>query len=90
MARLARLRLSEDEREKLIADIDSFLDYVGQLTALDTDDIDPTYQVTSLETPLRSDHPGQPLASELALGNAPDRRETAFAVPKVIEGDDDG
>ena len=82
--------MSEVERDKLIVDIDSFLDYVGQLAALDTDDIDPTYHVTSLETPLRPDEPDQPLASELVLRNAPDRRGTAFAVPKVIEGDDDG
>ena len=90
LAKLARLRLSEIEREKLIAELEIFLDYVDQLEALQTDDVDPTYHVTSLETPMRSDLPGQPLSSEYALGNAPDRRGSAFAVPKVLEADDEG
>ena len=42
LAKLARLRLSETEREKLIAELEIFLDYVDQLEALQTDDVDPT------------------------------------------------
>ena len=43
-----------------------------------------------LATPLREDRAVAPLDPELALANAPEREGTAFVVPKVIEGEEEG
>lgn len=90
VAELARLRLGEGEREALMRDLDAILDYAEQLNALATEDVPPTYHALPLATPFREDVVRASLAPDLALGNAPDRRETAFAVPKVLEGEDEG
>jgi aspartyl-tRNA(Asn)/glutamyl-tRNA(Gln) amidotransferase subunit C len=90
IAHLARLRLAPDEAEAMTGDLDAILDYVEQLQSVDTRDVPPTSHVMSLPTPLREDRPGERLDPELALANAPARHDTAFAVPKVLEGEDEG
>lgn len=90
MARLARLRLADDEREALVKDLDAILTYAESLAPLATDDVPPTHHVLPLGTPFREDTPAAALAPEKALGNAPAREGTAFSVPKVLDGEDEG
>ncbi len=90
IAELARLHLPDSERDALMRDLDAILDYAEQLTPLATEGVSPTFHVLPLATPFRPDVVSEPMASEAALGNAPDRRESAFAVPKVLEGEDEG
>ncbi len=90
VAALARLRLSEAEIASLAHDLDRILAHAESLREIDTSGIEPTTHVLSFPTPLRDDLPEPPLAPELALGNAPRREGNAFAVPKVIEGEDEG
>ena len=90
IASLARLRLAPGEAEAVTADLDAMLDYVEQLNELDTRDVPPTAHVIPLTTPLREDEPRPCLSAETAVANAPARADTAFAVPKVLEGEDEG
>jgi aspartyl-tRNA(Asn)/glutamyl-tRNA(Gln) amidotransferase subunit C len=90
IAALARLSLSDAEGERLAAELDTILDYVHTLSELDTGGVEPTAHVVALATPLREDRPGEPMDPELALANAPEREGSAFVVPKVIEGEDEG
>jgi aspartyl-tRNA(Asn)/glutamyl-tRNA(Gln) amidotransferase subunit C len=90
IAGLARLSLSESEAERLAAELDTILGYVESLARLDTEGVEPTSHVLPLATPLREDEPAAPLDPEVALANAPERAGTAFAVPRVIEGEDEG
>ena len=55
MARLARLRLSEDEVELYQKELSAILEYVAHLDAADTEGLDPTYQVTGLTNVTRAD-----------------------------------
>ena len=55
MAALARLRLSEDETDRMAHDLDQILDYVATLEDLDTQGIEPTAHAIPLATPLRPD-----------------------------------
>jgi aspartyl-tRNA(Asn)/glutamyl-tRNA(Gln) amidotransferase subunit C len=48
LARLSRLKLSEEEIEKYQKDLSTILEYVEQLDAVDVSDLKPTYQVTGL------------------------------------------
>jgi aspartyl-tRNA(Asn)/glutamyl-tRNA(Gln) amidotransferase subunit C len=90
IAGLARLSLSESEAERLAVELDTILGYVESLARLDTEGVEPTSHVLPLATPLREDVPVAPLDPEVALANAPERAGTAFAVPRVIEGEDEG
>lgn len=55
IAHLARLGLSEEEKEKFAKQLSSILDYVEQLKEVDTEGVEPTAQVTGLENVYRED-----------------------------------
>jgi aspartyl-tRNA(Asn)/glutamyl-tRNA(Gln) amidotransferase subunit C len=90
VAALARLLLSDEEAERVAAELDTILGYVETLGRLDTDGVEPTSHVIPLATPLRQDRAVAPLDVELVLANAPEREGSAFVVPKVIEGEEEG
>lgn len=90
VAGLARLALPEAEAERVAVEIATLLDYVETLAAIDTEGVEPTSHAIPLATPLREDRAQPPLDPERALANAPERAGSAFAVPKVIESEDEG
>ena len=55
IASLARLELTEEEKEKFTKELSSILDYFEQLKEVNTDKVEPTYQVTGLENVMRED-----------------------------------
>jgi aspartyl-tRNA(Asn)/glutamyl-tRNA(Gln) amidotransferase subunit C len=85
VARLARLRLSTDEEERLRADMDEMLAYVDKLNELDTKDVAPTAQVGEAGMPMRDDEVTNQPAADAMLANAPSRERNYFKVPKIIE-----
>ena len=87
---LARLSLSEEELARMAHELDAILGYVRTLERVDTEGVPPTAHVIPLATPLRSDEPVPPIDPELAVSNAPERMGSAFVVPKVIEGEEEG
>ncbi len=90
VAALARLSLGDDAAQRMAAELDQILEYVQTLSQVDTTDVEPTAHAVPLPTPLREDRAAKPLDAELAVANAPQREGTAFVVPKVIEGDEEG
>jgi aspartyl-tRNA(Asn)/glutamyl-tRNA(Gln) amidotransferase subunit C len=90
IADLARLSLSDAEAERLAVELEAILAYAAQLSGLATDDVEPTSHPTEIPTPTREDVPEPPMDPELALANAPAREGSAFVVPKVIEGEEEG
>ena len=90
VAELARLLLSEDETQQMTRDLDQVLDYVAALASVETEGVEPTAHVLPLKTPLREDLAAAGMDPELAVSNAPPREGTAFVVPKVIEGEEEG
>lgn len=90
IAALARLSVSDAEADRLAVELESILGYAEQLAGLDTREVPPTAHPIELPTPLRDDEPEPPLDPELALANAPAREGSAFVVPKVIEGEEEG
>jgi aspartyl-tRNA(Asn)/glutamyl-tRNA(Gln) amidotransferase subunit C len=81
VARLARLRLSEDEIETMTGELSSILDHVDRIARLDLDDVEPTSHVVGLENVLRPDEPRPSWPREKILEPAPDPAESAFRVP---------
>jgi aspartyl-tRNA(Asn)/glutamyl-tRNA(Gln) amidotransferase subunit C len=90
IAALARLSVSDAEAERLAGELEAILAYAEQLARVDTSEVEPTSHPIELPTPLREDVPEPALDPELALANAPEREGSAFVVPRVIEGEEEG
>lgn len=82
---LARLSLSEDEKEAMVADLSKILAYIEKLNELDISGVEPTSHVLELVNVLREDKPRPSIASDEALLNAPDRADDFYRVPRIIE-----
>lgn len=101
VADLANLELSEDERSRLVRDLNSILGHVDSLNELDTANVPPMAQVSDRygvdETKTGSERFAyasrddvkeglrKSFTTDVALANAPDADGTFFKVPKVIE-----
>ena len=81
VARLARLRLSEAEVERMTGELSGILEHVDRIGGLDLEGVEPTSHVVELENVLRVDEPRESLRPEVALEQAPDLAEGAFRVP---------
>lgn len=85
VARLARLALSEEETALFEKQLSDILTYVETLNRLDTTGVEPTSHVLEIRNVFREDEVRSSLSAEEAVANAPERRESFFRVPKIIE-----
>lgn len=83
VAALARLSLSDREKELYTHQLNGILAYMEQLNRLDTSKVEPLEHVTDLADVMRDDAVTPSLPREEALRNAPDRTEKFFRVPSV-------
>ena len=81
---LAKLELSEKEKEEAKADMEKMLDYIDVLNELDTDGIEPMSHVFPVQNVFREDVVTNGDNKEATLANAPLRKEDSFEVPKTI------
>ena len=85
LAQLSSLKLNDNEIDGLRADISNILGYVEQLSELNTDNIEPTYQVTGLENVWRDDFViDYSVTREDLLKRAPQSENNQVKVPKVL------
>ena len=85
LARLSSLQLSDDEAVTLRQDVQNILNYVDQLAELDTEGIEPTYQVTDLQNVWRNDEVDTyGVDRDALLGLAPEVEANQIKVPKVL------
>lgn len=81
VAKLARLKLTDDEVEKMTGELSKILEHVERMEALDLEGVEPTSHVVALENVLREDVPRPSLPRERALEQAPDATGDGFRVP---------
>lgn len=86
VARLARLRLSDEEVARMAGELSHILEHVETMNQLDLDGVEPTSHVVALENVLRDDVPRPSLAPETALEQAPDVADGGFRVPSPGRG----
>jgi aspartyl-tRNA(Asn)/glutamyl-tRNA(Gln) amidotransferase subunit C len=86
VARLARLELTEDEKDLYTRQLGAILEYVEKLKTLDTSKVEPTTHVLPLRNVMREDELKEGLSRDEALANAPDKAKGCFRVPKILEG----
>lgn len=85
VARLARLELTDEERDRFTRQLAGLLEYFAKLGELDTEGVEPTSHVIEMANVAREDLPGTCLPREAALADAPESEDGFFKVPPVIE-----
>ncbi len=86
VARLARLELSEDEVQRMTADLARVLDHIEKIGELDLEGVPPTSHVVEVENALREDVPIPCLPRDVVLAAAPEVVDDGFAVPSPQAG----
>ncbi len=81
---LAKLELSEEEKEQAKKDMEEMLDYIDQLNELDTSGVEPMSHVFPVHNVFREDVVINGDGSKDALANAPSKKDGGFKVPKTI------
>src|SRR6185295_11280082 len=84
IARLARLKFDESEKEGIRADLEKMIAFVEKLNELDSTGVEPLIHMSESANILRDDEVRGSISREEALSNAPDTDGTYFRVPKVI------
>lgn len=81
VARLARLRLADDEVEPMARELSAVLEHVARIGELDLEDVAPTSHVIEVSGRLRADEPEPCLPAPVVLAQAPAVRAGGFLVP---------
>lgn len=85
LASLSNISLTDDEVASMQADLENILNYVSQLESIDTDGVEPTYQVNGLQNVDRADEIiDYGVTREQLLEIAPEKLDDQIKVPKVI------
>lgn len=82
---LARLELSEAEKEAIRNDLNNILQMVEKMDELNTDEVEPLIYINDQQNVWREDKVEKQVDRKDALRNAPDKDEQFFKVPKVIK-----
>lgn len=85
VAALARLRLTPEEEDRLTEQLDHILQYMEKLHGLDTSKVAPFTHAVEVASAFREDRVTNHADAEALLANAPDKEQTFFKVPKIIE-----
>jgi aspartyl-tRNA(Asn)/glutamyl-tRNA(Gln) amidotransferase subunit C len=81
VAKLARLKLTADEVERMATELSGILEHVEHINELELEDVEPTSHVVAVENVLRPDEPRRSWPREQVLERAPDPAGRAFRVP---------
>jgi aspartyl-tRNA(Asn)/glutamyl-tRNA(Gln) amidotransferase subunit C len=85
IAKLARIAMSDGEIEELVPELNAIIGWVEQLSAVDTEGVEPLTAVIDQKLRLREDIVSDGNVRDAVLANAPEAEHGFFAVPKVIE-----
>lgn len=85
IAHLARLAVSDDEKDRYATDLSKILNLVEQMNAVDTDDVTPMAHPLHMVQRLRADAPSESDQRELFQAIAPATENGLYLVPKVID-----
>lgn len=83
---LAKLELSDEEKEKAKKDMEEMLDYIDKLNELDTSSVEPMSHVFPVNNVFREDVVTNGDGTKQTLENAPEQKDDSFVVPKTIVG----
>ncbi len=85
VAKLARLHISQEQKEKLTEDMAAIIAFADKLSEIDTNDVKPAAHAIPVNNVFRNDEVQQSIDRELLLRNAPQKEAGCFSVPKIVE-----
>ena len=85
IARLARIRVSEEEQEALAGELSQIITWIEQLEEVDCSGVEPMTRVGDMTLKKRKDEVTDGNCRDAVLANAPEARDGFFTVPKVVE-----
>ena len=83
VAKLARLELTEEEKEKFTGQLGAVLEYVNQMNEVDTSDVEPMAHAIDFSNVMREDKVVYEQTKEELMKNAPHEEDGFFRVPKI-------
>jgi aspartyl-tRNA(Asn)/glutamyl-tRNA(Gln) amidotransferase subunit C len=81
VAKLARLRLTDEEIDKMAGELSGILEHIEHINELELENVEPTSHVIALENVVRPDEPRPSWERDDMLERAPDPASGAFRVP---------
>lgn len=85
VAKLARIELTADEKEKYSQQLGQILGYFQKLSEIDVSNVEPSAHAHAIYNVWREDIEGEPINVDDALMNAPAKRDNQIVVPKVVD-----
>lgn len=85
VARLARIELTEAEKEMYSKQLGQILGYFKKLSEIDVSNVEPSAHAHAIYNVWRGDVEGEAMSVEDALMNAPAKRDNQIVVPKVVD-----
>ncbi len=85
VANLARLNLTEEEKEQMTKDMEAIIAFADQINALDIKDVKPTDHIIPINNVFRKDEIVPSMDRDLLLSNAPSKENGCFSVPQIVE-----
>ena len=84
IAKLARLRLTDAEKEKFSQQMETIIEHIEKLNELDTQNVEPTAHVLGLKNVFREDLAAKPFIDENPIKGSPGHSKGHYEVPKII------
>jgi aspartyl-tRNA(Asn)/glutamyl-tRNA(Gln) amidotransferase subunit C len=84
IAKLARLKLTDAEKEKFSNQMETIIGYIEKLSELDTENVEPTAHVLGLNNVFREDVATKPLTNQAPINDSPAHSKGHYEVPKII------
>lgn len=85
VANLARLNLTEEEKENMTKDMESIITFIDQINQLDISDVNPTAHIIPINNVFREDIVQKSMDRDELIKNAPVKENGCFSVPKIVE-----
>jgi aspartyl-tRNA(Asn)/glutamyl-tRNA(Gln) amidotransferase subunit C len=85
IASLARIKMGEEEQERLAGELSHLITWIEQLGEVDTTGVEPMTSVVHMKIPMREDKVTDGGIRDKLLANAPNEARGFFTVPKVVE-----
>ncbi|MGH6908285.1 MAG: Asp-tRNA(Asn)/Glu-tRNA(Gln) amidotransferase subunit GatC [Aestuariivirga sp.] len=85
VARLARIKLKDDDVPRLAGELNSILHWIEQLNEVDIAGVEPLTSVVTMKMKMREDEVTDGRCAAEVMQNAPAQEDNFFMVPKVVE-----
>ena len=85
VAELSRIRLTDEQAQKMETELGAVIDYMDVLNTLDTEGVEPLSHVFDVVNVMREDEVAPSFERAQILENAPEHTEETFIVPKTVE-----